>query len=313
MTTLRKQEKEIARDAVAEFFMPVSRIKNLLKTMLTAKITDEKIIEKIDNLEKKIERLSQENTSLHSDTKNLTYILNEQKYLLQLIGTEKKINILNNKFKDLLLNNDIDKENNDTYLIDLLSNTWDLRTRELEHGGNLTHAASEIGLANIEFLLKSIGRIEKSTPYLFGINKGGSFLATYLAHRMNLHEKYIVKCDYRVDFEKIICEQRQIDGPIAIIDDVTRSGRTIQAVRNYLEQTYPGSKIFSVVLVMANLNSEGQSGDYAKIDYAPWFTKEKDVVLPWSHQPEYEINSEDYFNDIEMDQIVARLTLDRQP
>lgn len=129
---------------------------------------------------------------------------------------------------------------------------------------------------------------------------------------MNLHEKYIVKCDYRVDFEKIICEQRKIDGPIAIIDDVTRSGRTIQAVRNYLEQTYPGSKIFSVVLVMANLNSEGQSGDYPKIDYAPWFTKEKDVLLPWSQQPDYEINSEDYFNDIEMDQIVARLTLDRQ-
>lgn len=90
MTTLRKQEIEIARDAVAEFFLPVSRIKSLIKKILTANIIDEKIVEKLDNLEKTIERLSKETYSLHSDTKHLSYILNEQKYLLKLIGTEKK-------------------------------------------------------------------------------------------------------------------------------------------------------------------------------------------------------------------------------
>ena len=196
----------------------------------------------------------------------------------------------------------------------LVNKTLGLKTSRLRHGGSVTTGAAEIGLANIEVLLRDIAKNENSTPHLFGINKGGAFLANYLAHRIGLHQKYLVKCDYRAEFDKIImCEERDISGPVVIIDDVTRSGKTLKKVKKHLEEAYPNSNVFSIVLVMVDSDMEAHRQVSSLVDYAPLITKYPSVSLPWSRRPNMrEIDSEEYFNDIEMDQIIDSLKLNYQ-
>jgi hypothetical protein len=191
----------------------------------------------------------------------------------------------------------------------LISGVRDLEARQLVPNVELTHAASEIGVGNIEFLLSKLIDYKKESPYLFGVNKGGAFIANYLAHRMKLHEKYLVKCDYNVEYQKIYCEDREIRGPIILVDDVVRSGKTLSVVRSYLQDKYPDSRIYCMVLVFA-----GDKDDLAKIkrivDYFPWITQNKEISLLWSSdsRPDIpEVDAEDFFNDKEMDQIVGRI------
>lgn len=190
-----------------------------------------------------------------------------------------------------------------------INRTNDLITRKLIPGGELTHSASEIGLGNIEFLLSKIIQREEKRPHLFGINKGGAFIANYLAHRMSLHEKYLVKCDYRPDFKKFYCEDRAINGPIVIVDDVIRTGKTIAAAKNYLSQKYPGKRIYSFVLIVTQKDTDTDN-PLDIIDYSPWITDNEEISLPWTANKDKEISKDDinkYFNDKEMDQIVGRI------
>ncbi len=207
----------------------------------------------------------------------------------------------------------------------LLKNTEDLLTRKLNPDNELTHSAAEIGIGNIQFLLSSIIDLENEKPYLFGINKGGAFIANYLAHRMDLHQKYLVKCDYNNSLDKIYCENREISGPIVIIDDVIRTGATFRKVKDYLNLLYKDShiKIYSIVLVVC---SPSDNMDNLKlVDYSPWVTSDKNIILPWSkalkglndsnnlnkkylnNKKDQIINSIDFFNDKEVDQIIGRI------
>lgn len=188
----------------------------------------------------------------------------------------------------------------------LVSSTRDLVTRSLTPDSELTHSASEIGLANIEYLLKQIIGDDEDPVHLFGINKGGALIANFLLHRIGLHQKYLVKCDYREDLDKIYCEDRKITGSIVIIDDVVRSGNTLQYVEKYIREQYPDSNVYTVVLI-AVVNEGEEEKVFELVDYAPWITSNSAITLPWSRDSVAEASEKTYFNDKEMDQIVGRI------
>jgi phosphoribosylpyrophosphate synthetase len=129
-------------------------------------------------------------------------------------------------------------------IIDFISNLIKINpefsSAFLPHSSKLSNGASEIGLRNIEYIISAIRGDFNLDLHIVGINKGGNFLSTYFSHRLNLDEKYIIKCDYRVDYKKIkFAEERpEIEGALIIIDDVVRTGETILAVREYLSKKY---------------------------------------------------------------------------
>jgi len=305
-----KESSNIAKEALTEFFVPLLRVISVFKYASTAKSRDEELSSSLKSIKYTIERNNEIHITYTRLFEKINNKISKQDDTLKSISNE----IINTR--NMLSNYDStpieydDKHSISSRIHKLVNRSWDLKTRELTHGGALTHAAAEIGLGNIEFLLKKITENENSTPHLFGINKGGSFLATYLAHRINLHEKYLVKCDYRVEFDKIMCEDRDISGPVVIIDDVTRTGKTIINVKKYLKNKYPNSNVFSFVLVTASQEIKDDVNVEAEVDYSPWVTKHASVTLPWSAGASEIIDSEIYFNDLEMDQIVARLSFD---
>lgn len=193
------------------------------------------------------------------------------------------------------------------YISGLLEASPDLSSSLLEPSDQLTHTASEIGLSNIEYMITGISKIYGKIPHVLGVNKAGGFLSSYFAHRLDLHEKYIIKCDYRPEHKKIRCERRPyIDGPLIVLDDVVRTGSTIIAVKKHLAKMYPEAAIFTFCLVN-NTEILRNSSTASLINYSPWVSGDHQISLPWKGESRGSFKREKYFDDNEMDQIQGRL------
>lgn len=179
-----------------------------------------------------------------------------------------------------------------------------LHPRRLVDDDQLSSTAADVGVADLEVLLRAIIKASGDTPHLVGVNKGGSLVANFLAHRLDLHEKYLIKCDFRTkDYEKLYCEDRDDVSDIVVIDDVVRTGYTISRVKSFLTTKYPRSTVFVVCLVLVDQPS-GKAGGEVAVDYHAWYAKSRHVKMPWSHGGESLVPS-DFFNDREIDQIVG--------
>lgn len=188
----------------------------------------------------------------------------------------------------------------------------ELYPKPLMGGRVLTQTASHIAMSNIEYLTKVISTHHKSSrPYLFGINKGGSLIANYVAHRLGLHENYLVKCDWDPLTKRENFEDKEVDGPIIILDDVSRSGRTLDTVRKILESKYPEASIYCMVLVVTRADDvTAYSSQFTtSVNYAAWYTAESHIQLPWSLVSEDGLNVAEYFEDEEMDQVGSRFSM----
>ena len=312
MTSLSlKPEKNIVKQVVSNFFFPLKDFYSFVNYIFKRKERHDVFS---DQLAMIVSELSQQ-TKGYEEVKDLVSTV--QNYISR---HEKRMISFNKDIADarrflgrqaLYSTAFEDHDHNLATHISLLANkTLDLKTRKLSHGESLTNAAAEIGIANIEFLLKGIAKKEKTAPYLVGINKGGQFLASYLAARMHLRNSHIVDCAYDNGATKVHCEDRDIRGSIVLIDDVTRTGNTLVEVKNHLEEKYLNVAVFSFVLVTTDTGEEGADTATSIVDYSPWVSGHVTVTLPWSNGSDATINAKDYFNELEMDQIVSRLALD---
>ena len=306
----RSPERLIAKTALMNFFLPLINALDYLKYAIHRRYREEAIDNKISKMASELHEQNnnyQEVRELISTVQ--AYMLTHENRMLVFskeIADARRFLGRQNLYSSALENH---SRTLASHIGFLANSTLDLKTRKLSHGEFLTTAAAEIGMANIEFLLKGIKKNEKSEPFLFGVNKGGQFLAAYLAKRMQLAENHIVDCVYGPDAQ-VVCEDRDITGSIVLIDDVTRTGKTLNIVKNYLNKKYPNAMIVSFVLVTAVPDQEAVGAPASIVDYSPWVTGHLTVSLPWSSPSEDKLNETDYFNELEMDQIVSRLEFD---
>ncbi|MBX9896282.1 MAG: phosphoribosyltransferase [Nitrosomonas sp.] len=161
---------------------------------------------------------------------------------------------------------------------DLVNNSPELIAMRPKSDYELTSIESKIGIGKIEHLLSRLMKNENVQPYLFAVNMGGASTAYKLAHKMNLSEKYLVKCDYNISLDKIYCETRKIvRGMIVIIDDLVKTGKTLSKIKKFVQEEYPNLSIYCIALVVTD------NKDISEIvDYAPWISKNPDIKLPWN-------------------------------
>lgn len=156
----------------------------------------------------------------------------------------------------------------------------------LEDDDEISPTAAQIGIGNIEILLSMILEVSPELS-LFCINKGGALIATYLAHKMNLDQKYLVKCDYNKKTEKIYCETRdELKMPIILIDDVARTGDTLSKTKKFIKLQYPDTPVYCFVLVASADCVEGL------VDFTPWITGNKNITFQWSPWTGFDQNTE---------------------
>lgn len=188
-----------------------------------------------------------------------------------------------------------------------------LKPKRLVEDDRLSQAAADIGVADLEILLRALTSAKRQPPSLVGVNKGGALVANFLAHRLSLHEKHLIKCDYRSDFDKLFCEDRPVLGDIVIIDDVVRTGRTIARVKSHFRAKYPTSAIFTFCLVYVRDPDALHTTPSEVVDYHAWYATSSEISMPWAKRSEVEHTK--IFDDLDIDQIVgvSRAALETRP
>ena len=178
-----------------------------------------------------------------------------------------------------------------------------LAPRQLGNSPILSAAAADVAVANLEILLRSMIVDGHPTPHLFGLNKGGYLVANFLLHRLELDQKFLVKCDYRFKpYERLDLEFRSIEGPIILIDDVVRTGNTISKAKLEIQARYPHCAVYAICLVRFVSDEEIEIGS-SGLDYFSSVTSAKMIRMPWQKA----VNSDHtkFFDDLEIAQLVG--------
>jgi hypoxanthine phosphoribosyltransferase len=155
-------------------------------------------------------------------------------------------------------------------------NARDIMTshQKVESDGVLAASSTFIGVIGLEFFAK-----ERSPKYLIGVNRGGWLLSAYLAQRLNIDRSHLLRFDSgKGNFaEELISINRQ--DSILLIDDISRTGKSLQIAIDYLKKRFPDNDLSVAVLVVCEHNTMKD-----QIACYPYYTKTPDIELPWSSE-----------------------------
>jgi len=144
---------------------------------------------------------------------------------------------------------------------------------EVQSDGVLPESSALIGLVKLEANAQAV-----RPDIIVGINRGGWLLSAYLAHRLEIERSSILRYDSAKN--KIVDANSTIKGfshmAILLVDDISRSGRSMEKGLKDVQALFPNSQIKTSVLVTCNAERTGT------IDFAAYYTKEPDIQLPWS-------------------------------
>jgi hypoxanthine phosphoribosyltransferase len=143
--------------------------------------------------------------------------------------------------------------------------------------GILAASSIFIGAVGLEFFAKKI-----NPKYIIGVNRGGWLLSTYLAQRLEIGRDKLLRFKSGEDAEKgELLDQATLGKgeSILLIDDISRTGNSLQIARDRLMEKFPGIELYIAVLVVcANNKMKSQ------ITCHPYYTTTPDIALPWSSE-----------------------------
>jgi hypoxanthine phosphoribosyltransferase len=147
--------------------------------------------------------------------------------------------------------------------------------QEVQSDGVLATSSAIIGVISLEVFAR-----RRRPKYIVGVNRGGWLLSDYLAHRLDIGRNNLLRFD--ADKNEIIdnfnlsegIDNREIN--ILLVDDISRTGNSIDKAVNCLKSKFPSGSISVGVLVVCDRETD------KNIDYNPYWTQYKDIQLPWS-------------------------------
>ena len=134
--------------------------------------------------------------------------------------------------------------------------------------------------------------VRKEKPdFIIGVHTGGRILSVLVCERLNLSPSSLrfISTDMqpgRQPYLVAATDSKKMSGKVLIIDDVTRTGSTLEIIRRQiLSQMLSGessihSTVFAVLLVAAE-RVKLPNGFFVP-DWWAYFTRKQDVDFPWS-------------------------------
>lgn len=133
-----------------------------------------------------------------------------------------------------------------------------------------------------------------SPDFIVGINRGGTMVGAFISLGLGVPSKNFSTCQVSKNGKyKIYCDTKNMYGTVLVIDDVSRSGRTIEEAINEIKKNNSKIKnIYSAVLI-TTIDKENRS-NYKDLNYFSFATTDKDVYLPWTPRLKNKLNIESH-------------------
>jgi hypoxanthine phosphoribosyltransferase len=143
--------------------------------------------------------------------------------------------------------------------------------------GILAASSIIIGVISLEFYAKQI-----SPKYIVGVNRGGWLLSTYLAQRLEIDRNHLLRfnSDNAGELLDDVNSINKTDS-ILLIDDISRTGDSLEVANDYLKIRFPDNNISVAVLAVC---AENKMKKKNQITCYPYYTNTPDIALPWSSE-----------------------------
>ena len=266
-----KKDTFLAKKVATEYFMPLMHFFGFLKYVSSAKERSDELHSKINSLETSvknsnemsiafcnqfmsaIDKQNRQVDELRHKVENTLSLVNEQNLYVKHIET--KLNILAS------ISRDLDSQRSQEFLNDI--DSGELRT----------------GMRKLKEYCNDI-----KPDYVIGLNRGGVMIGAFLALSMEVPSEKFLRCCV-IDKNNVTADfgSEKLSGKVVIIDDIARSGTTLDSATDHLVKLYPDvifypATIFSVV----DENGEALSKSLA---FSVFSTKNEKLTLPWSSGP----------------------------
>jgi hypoxanthine phosphoribosyltransferase len=119
---------------------------------------------------------------------------------------------------------------------------------------------------------------------IVGLNRGGSIVGAWLALQLNVKDEQFVKCFVDPLKEKAECPTQSLFGKILVIDDISRSGKTLQIARRHLMQKRRNNQFEIVLATLIACSKDGIKPVNDGLAYFPFLTKDEQLRLPWTQE-----------------------------
>ncbi len=128
---------------------------------------------------------------------------------------------------------------------------------------------------------------------IIGINRGGILVGAYVALRLRIKNKDLLRCsvplprDIPVQDGGDNCSftAEDLKGKILVVDDVCRTGKTLEKAMSFLGQKI-GKDFVKVATLVSTIDDDGPG--YDRVNYYAFATQAREILMPW-HTEEAEI------------------------
>jgi adenine/guanine phosphoribosyltransferase-like PRPP-binding protein len=121
---------------------------------------------------------------------------------------------------------------------------------------------------------------ELRPDYIVGVNRGGAVVGAYLSLCLDVGDKRFATCYVERDGLAECGKQQELSGTVLVVDDITRTGKTLEILRTHLEETFPQIKKTVMATLVAAVDANGEP-KFKKLDFAALLTKNQHLTLPW--------------------------------
>lgn len=147
---------------------------------------------------------------------------------------------------------------------------------------SVSHHNLEKNVAN-EAIFRLSSHLQKLKPdYIVGVNRGGTMIGAFVSLGLGIKSKNFIRCLVsRKGKYKATCGAKHLSGTVVVLDDISRSGRTLQAAVDEIARKNPNiNTIYSAVLI-TTLNDKNIPM-FKELDYFSFATQDNNMYLPWT-------------------------------
>lgn len=146
---------------------------------------------------------------------------------------------------------------------------------------------------------------EQKVNKIIGVNRGGILAGAYVALKLKISDKNLLRCSAPLIDNPATCNLalEDLEGNILIIDDVCRTGKTLEKAKDKLVEKKPDINAKMVVIV--STEDVARRAESMGIEFYSYVTDRSDIRMPWHSEEanEFIINAQEQKRAYEMEQI----------
>ena len=139
----------------------------------------------------------------------------------------------------------------------------------------MSHEESKLGL---RYLFEYASKYKPD--HIVGINRGGVLLSAAIVIELQIITEKFTRCMIVTKKGKLECDNKNIKGRVLVIDDISRTGGTLEMAINFLKN-FKNIQSINTAVILTCLDDNNEPV-YKDLNFSAFATLNCNAYLPWT-------------------------------